>query len=165
MRPAVSRLQPRPSVLHVAVVGAMCALEITTAKPEDSWTLSCQATSFLPCRPFIQPAGGSGRGGGVGSGMVAHTREEDQQSIRGSSDQQPSWREERKRHRLFRTPRAPFAVAARWKTKVEKVVVPGQAVLPACICTMLNDKKSGGQRRMRAVEGKMPAFWLHAHQS
>lgn len=101
----------------------------------------------------------------MGSGMVAHTREEDQQSIRGSSDQQPSWREERKRHRLFRTPRAPFAVAARWKTKVEKVVVPGRAVLPACICTMLNDKKSGGQRRMRAVEGKMPAFWLHAHQS
>lgn len=101
----------------------------------------------------------------MGSGMVAHTREEDQQSIRGSSDQQPSWREERKRHRLFRTPRAPFAVAARWKTKVEKVVVPGRAVLPACICTMLNDKKSGGQRRMRAVEGKMPAFLLHAHQS
>lgn len=97
----------------MAVVGAMCALEITTAKPEDSSTFPCQATSFLPCRPFIQPAGGVGEGRGVGSGMVAHTREEDQQSIRGSSDQQPSWREKReKRYLLFRTPRASFAVAA-----------------------------------------------------
>lgn len=98
----------------------------------------------------------------MGSAMVAHTREEDQQSIRGSSDQQPSWREKReKRYLLFRTPRPPSPSPL----EGERVVVPGWAVLPGCICTMLNDKKSSGQRRMRAVEGKMPAFLLHAHQS
>lgn len=57
------------------------------------------------------------------------------------------------------------AISSHRGERQKKVVVPGWAVLPGCICTMLNDKKSGGQRRMRAVEGKMPAFLLHAHQS
>jgi len=117
MRPAASRLQPRPpsSMAQMAVVGAMCALEITTAKPEDSSTFPCQPTSFLPCRPFIHLLGGSGRG------VVAHTREDIHRS--GSSDQQPSWRERGTSCFVLPGRLRPSPLDGRAKGK--KVVVPG----------------------------------------
>ena len=125
----------------------------------------CEAGRFLdvsmpahlvsPLSAIHSPAGGEWEGGG-GTHPGGHP------SIR---IQRSAAIVERERYLLFRTPRASSPVAAGWESEREKGSGTWVAVLRGCICTMLNDKKSDGQRRMRVVEGKMPAFLLHAHQS